>query len=541
MSSIASSGIRLSPRKPEREQPRLPLLDWSEVRQTLRALAWPALLLVPVAIMGHAPMPVQYLLVAVIAMTVGVKSFRTPEPLLATALLYIPVAREFPMTILPGLNGTNILLLMMAFFWRYHARQRGETMWRKLPGTGLVLLLLGLSILSAFTVMVRVSPSFLLDEMSLEFKAWLEQFVFFFAFVNLVSGPAMARRLVIYMLIGVTLVAVLGLVEMFEKRDVMEYDLRRVFGPHNQPNDYGAFLVYTMLLAIAWLAVQPWRWRRWLILPWLGFLGRVLIATGSRGAWLALAAGVSTITWLRGMRYVVMAVVGATVLLTAFPQLIPEAVRERLEQTQIEAGLGEEVDTSSTHRLMLWQAGMEMTLEDPLLGKGFKGFQHFKEQYVASDVRESDPHNMFLYFSAQMGVPAMLVFIAWLGTFFVFGYTLWRKGQDEYLKTIGLASAAIVLAVVGVNLFGSRMVNASTTLYVWVLFAVLAWLFQEQQMPRRRRSMPAEDGSGPRAIAPAQLREHRVAQQRMRRRQAMQRPEISTGGGIRLVDRENRE
>lgn len=536
MSSIASSGIRLSPRKPEQVAPRPPLLDWSEVRRTLRVLAWPALLLAPMVVAGEAPVALQYLLVATIVLVVGAQSFRTPEPLLATTLLYIPLARSFQLAMLPGLNGTNILLLMLLFFWRHHARRRREPMWRKLPGTGLVLLLLGLGLLSGVTVMVRVGPAFLLGDLALDFKAWLEQFVFFFAFANLIANGAMARRLVVYMALGVTIAVVLGLQEMFAKQDVMDYELRRVFGPHIQPNDFGAFLVYAMLIPVAWLAVQPLRWRRWLMLPWLALLARVLIATGSRGAWLALAAGVSTITWLRGMRYVVMAVVAVTVMLTAFPQLIPASVRERLEQTQLEANVGEQVDTSSTHRLLLWQAGLEMTLENPILGKGFKGFQHYKGAYVPEDVRESDPHNMFLYFSAQMGVPAMLVFVAWLGTFFVFGYTLWRKGGDELVRAIGLAGAAMVLAIIGVNLFGSRMVNASTTLYAWVFFAVLAWLFQEQQMPRRRRAVPVT-GSGPRAVPPARLREQRVQRERARRRSAMTPPADAPRGDIRLIEK----
>lgn len=534
MNSIASSGIRLRPQRAPRET--VPDdIGWSEIKATLRFLLLPALTLVPLLVMGvEVPVAVLYLLAAVIGMAVIAKSTRSPEPLMALALLYMPLARSYPATLIPGLNGTNVMILLLVIFWALHARRRRQPFWRIFPGNGLVVSLALLSALSALTVMVKIGPMYLFKDVFIEFKAWFEQFILFFAFINLIENGRMARRVVIYMLLGATASLLLGVNEMLSKANVAGFEGRRIFGPHVQPNDFGAFLVYVGLIAISILAVRPFDWRRWALLPWLGVVAKVLIGTFSRGAWLAMAAGVSMITWLRGLRYVFLAVVTATVVLTAFPQLIPESVQQRINQTQTQSTRTEQADASTTSRLVLWKAGLEMTMESPFLGKGFKAFSHLKQDYTDQDVRESDPHNMFLYLSSQMGIPAMLVFVAWIGCLFMFGYTLWRKGGDDYLRALGLAGAAMAVAVVAINFFGSRMVGASTTLYVWVFFAVLAHLFQEQQMPRKVAGRNVQrHGSGPRKVSPVEERDDRVERQRTRRRALMEKPRPVPALGIR--------
>ena len=64
--------------------------------------------------------------------------------------------------------------------------------------------------------------------------------------MGLIRDGAMARRMVIYMLIGLLGVLAMGVMEMLDKMGLSSIEKSRVGGPQLQPNDYGAFLVYSI-------------------------------------------------------------------------------------------------------------------------------------------------------------------------------------------------------------------------------------------------------------------------------------------------------
>lgn len=474
------------------------LLDWRVVRHTVSFLVWPMLLMAPTLFFSTPlPKPLLYGGGALIGIMLLARSFRSPETLLLMALVYIPLARVFPATLLPGINGTNLLLLALLFFWWYHAGRRKQPLWRRVPGSRPVLAWALLSAFSGLTVVFTINLSYLISEVPLEYKAWLDQFLVYFAVLNLVADGRMARRVVIYLLAGSLVVLLLGVVEMLDKQGLDSMDKSRVLGPQQQPNDFGAFIVYVSCILMALVAVHPFQWRRWVLLPWLLVLLKVLLATFSRGAYLALGGAAAAITWFRGLRYVGLGVLAMAVLVTQFPELVPSALRDRMAHTTVASTHDTQVDASSQTRLILWDAALEITAESPLLGKGFKSFQHLKGRYTSVDVHESDPHNMFLYISAQMGIPALIAFLACLASLAGFGYALWRKGRDSFARAMGLAAIGMAMAVVAINLFGSRMVNIETCAYVWIFLAVVGHMYGELQTPRQPsapRSVAANGG-----------------------------------------------
>lgn len=469
------------------------MLDVAKIRHTLGFMIWPLLLVAPPLLFGVAmPSVVLYGGAALIGLLLLKRSFESPETLLAVAIAYIPLARTFPAPILPGINGTNIILLLLIFFWFYHSRQRQQEFFRRLPGTRPMMIWAVLSSFSGITVMFYISASYLLSEVPLEYKAWIDQFFVYFAFVNLIADGRMARRIPVYMLFGSLVALGMGVQEMLEKQGLGSLEKSRVIGPQFQPNDYGAYLVYVTTIIMAFFAVKPFEIKRWALLPWLFLTAKVLLATFSRGAYLALGAALAAMTWFRGMRYVFLGVIFLMVTLTLFPQLVPSALRDRMAHTQVEGTNSTRVDASSQTRLILWDAALTVTAESPLLGKGFKSFQYFKSQYTKVDVHEADTHNMYLYISSQMGVPALISFLSCLACLFGFGLALWRKAGDEFARALGLAGTGMAAAVGVVNMFGSRMVNIEVCIYVWMYLAVLGHLFAEMQKPARQRKNEPE-------------------------------------------------
>jgi len=501
MHSIASPGVKsVRAGKPAPATDAPSALDWAKVRHTLYFLVWPLLLMAPSLFLSQSlPKPLLYGGGAVIGLMLLVRSFRSPETLLLMALVYIPLARVYPAAVLPGVNGTNLILLALLFFWVYHAWRRQQLFWRPLPGSRPMLVWAVLSVLSGITVVFYISLSYLIYEVPLEFKAWIDQFIVYFAVLNLIADGRMARRVVVYMLVGSLVVLALGFLEMLDKQGLASMDKSRVLGPQRQPNDFGAFLVYVSCILMAILAVHPFQLRRWALLPWLLVILKVLLATFSRGAYLALGAAGAAITWFRGLRYVALGVFLLVLVVTQFPQMIPTTLRDRMAQTTVESTHDTAMDASSRTRLVLWDAAIEMTAESPLLGKGFKSFQFFKGGYTSVDVHESDPHNMFLFVSSQMGLPALIAFLSCIACIAGFGYVLWRKGMDSFARAMGLAGIGMAAAVMGINMFGSRMVNIETCAYIWVFLAVLGHLFAELQVPEdvagRRQKEAAVPGS----------------------------------------------
>lgn len=494
MSSIASSGVRL--RRPQEPLPQIPdeasLLDIDEIKYTLKFLIWPALVLSPTMFMeGGVPKLLLYGGGALIGLMLIVRSFRSPETLLAVSLLYIPLARIFPATIVPGINGTNIVLLMLLFFWLVHAVKRKQPILRPIPGSRPMILWGALSALSGLTVVFYIGAAYLLFYVPLEYKAWIDQFIVYFAVLNLIVDGRMARRVAVYLLIGSFVVLMFGVKEMLEKQGLDSMEKSRVIGPQVQPNDFGAFLVYAGCIVASILAYRPFEMKRWLLLPWLGVLVKVLLATFSRGAYLAFGVALAAITWFRGLRYVFLAVVAVIVVFTALPELIPGSLRDRMAQTTVQGGHAQRIDASSQTRLILWDAALEITAESPFFGKGFKSFQYFKGRYTAVEVHESDTHNMFLYISSQMGIPALIAFLSCLACLFGFGYVVWRKAGDGFARSLGLAGTGMAGAVVVINMFGSRMVNIEVCVYVWVYLAVLGHLFAELKSGAVRRKSTA--------------------------------------------------
>ena len=228
----------------------------------------------------------------------------------------------------------------------------------------------------------------------------------------------------------------------------------------------------------------------WLLVPSFLLLSKMLLATFSRGAFIGMALAGVAAGYVAGRAFLLaMGLLGAS-LLVAMPQLIPESLSERMGATMSGTGSTDGLDTSSQTRLVLWQAAIDMTLESPVLGKGFRAFPRLKGQYTEVDVHEADNHNMFLYISSQMGIPALLLFLWLLYRTYRLGVRVYRSEGDAFGRAIGIGAAAMVAGVVAVNMFGSRMVDIGVTANFWIYLAALAHLWLELESQQR----PAEAG-----------------------------------------------
>jgi len=470
-------------------------LAWAgkDLWSTLRFLAVPAALAMAIILFGiKLPGWALYGFGGAIGVTLFAHTLRDPEWLLACATIYLPLNMMFVVPLGFGMNATNMVLLLLLFSC-FRNRSLEPTAMSgdspaRLPGTVLVSTYAGVTLMSVVTSIVTLGPDFVLDRI-LDVKGWLDQFIVFFTFLRLIRNGNMARRMMVYIMLSATVVVVLGFQEWLEKRGASSMEKARLLGPQIQPNDFGAFLAYASTPFLALLLANLGKLRAWLVAaPYPGISARILLATFSRGAYLGMGLAAIVATYLRGKVFIVVVAILGFTLVTIEPELVPKSMRDRMAQTSSSSSGGEELDRSAQTRLILWDAALKMTTESPIFGWGFKSFPKFKGQFTTTEVEEADNHNMYLYLSSQMGIPAVLLLGLILWRMYSLGSRIYRGGRDGFTRTIGMAAAALAGAALLVNMFGSRMVDICVTSHFWIILAMVSRLSTEIQAQQEMES-----------------------------------------------------
>ena len=450
---------------------------WDGLKPVLLFLLFPALLGMGIAISGPWPKPVLYGFAALLGLWVFLSAFRGTELIIACFILYLPFSTTYVIPIAPGINGTNMLIALGLFATALSVigDRKAATLWPS--GTTTVLLFAILTCLSAFTIMREPNGySYLLYEEIMTYKGWVEQFIFYFIALSCIRSIEQAKRLILYMCIGAIVLVLYSVPEMLSKMGNSSIEKSRIGGPHQQSNQFGGFVAYSLMPLIAFFVVYIKDVKAWLLTPYFLIAAKVLISTFSRGAYLAMAVGAFLAGYYKGKGFLFMWCTIALCGVLLFPSLIPESIMARFQQTTVQTtatSAPAQLDASSETRIVMWRAAAKMTAENPILGKGFKGFQKLKGEYTEVDVEESDPHSMYFYISSQMGIPALILFLVILGLSFHMGRLLSRNRNDLFLRAIGVGGAALTVCYAVICVFGSRAVDLEFSAYFWVYFACM--------------------------------------------------------------------
>ena len=452
---------------------------WQPLRSTFNFFAIPVLIvLVPRLFGSTLPLPALYLLAAACGLVMAKRALSDPELVLATFVLYLPYTLTYAAAIAPGINGTNGLYGLLILAWVARSVREKKPFFTPMPFTGLVKVWALFSLISVFTAISTMGLGFITNDRLPDVKGWCDQFIVFFVVLNLIRDGAAARRVAVYMMVGTLLVLCSGFTEWLDKRHYDRIEKARLLGPQNQPNDLGAFIVYGFGIPGALIICHMWRLRTWVMAtPVLLVAARVLLATFSRGGLVGMGAVVAALLLIRGrVLFATIAVVG-TLLVQFVPEVLPDSMTARAAQTNDPSG---ELDKSSQTRIILWNAAIAITLDNPILGTGFQTFPQFKGLYTVTPVHESDNHNMFLFICSQMGLPTLFVFLLIFARLAYVGASLHKHALHPFDKVIGLGGVGLAAGVMGINMFGSRMTDTTVMGYVWITIAVISHLRKEQ-------------------------------------------------------------
>ena len=448
------------------------------LRPVFSFLFFPILIVMALALTGgNWPPMVLYPLAFLMGAYVAWFTLSSLELVVACMIFYFPFSTSYAISIMPGVNGTNMLLLL-ALGGALMQVYNGSGLFRWLPGTILIFLFALLSSLSGVTTLALPGGyEYIRFDELLNYKGWIEQFVFVFILYCSIRDHETAKRMVIYMCLASMALVIYVIPEMLEKMGRSSIEKSRLEGPHSQSNNFGGFVAYSLMPLLALFMVYMNNIKVWVLSPYFLLVAKVLITTFSRGAYLAMALGAFFAAYFRGKGFLLFwATVGISFLLV-FPQLIPGSILDRMQTLTSQnhnAGMREEqLDTSSQVRLILWRAAARMAIEDPITGKGFKAFPLLKSSYTDIQVEESDPHNMYLSIAAEMGLPTLSVFLVMLLYAYIMGVKLTRNRADPFTRAVGIGGAAAVACYAVICLFGSRAVNLEFSAYFWSLFVIM--------------------------------------------------------------------
>ena len=462
----------------------MPKIIWADkkLKSTLLFLAFPAIFIAIVMLTGvKAPGWVLYGFAIIMGVVLFIHTLRDQEWVQATFVLYMPLTKLIVIPIAPGVNGTNILVLLLIFSLMNCSRREERPLFKKYPYSRLIKWWWILSCFSAITlIMSDGGLSYLIEDVAEEYKGWIDQLLVFILFLNLIRDGAMARRMVIYMMLGTMVVLALGIQEWLSKSGLATIEKSRLFGPQKQPNDFGAFLVYNISPFIGISILYMTKLRIWALMPMFAIYAKILLATFSRGAYVGMGVAAVMAGYVRGKTFLSFMALMAIIILVNFPELVPKSLQDRFAHTSSNSIKSQQrMDSSSQTRLILWDAATDMTLESPLLGKGFKAFPRIKSEYTKQHVEESDPHNMYFFISSQMGIPALILFLLILYRKYTMSANIARNHQDHFARAIGIGGVAMVGGIAAVNIFGSRMVNIEVCGYFWIYLAIIMHITTE--------------------------------------------------------------
>lgn len=242
-----------------------------------------------------------------------------------------------------------------------------------------------------------------------------------------------------------------GLIWPAEDRAATAVD--RVTGPLQDPNYFGAYLATAIMLGLACVVIARSTRVKATVIAVSGFLSAALLLTLSRGALVALVAGVITLAFTRGLRKGLL-MVSATVVAAVIAWPLFAGARFAADPSRAAGGLAAQLGESSD-RTGAWVGGLEAFLSSPVFGVGWGR--------LVDEVSTGIPaHNWYITILGETGIVG---FILW-AVFLVTIAAALRK-RSRTARTVGFT--VLVTWMVASMFLELPLVYAATGLALMVL------------------------------------------------------------------------
>jgi O-antigen ligase len=163
-----------------------------------------------------------------------------------------------------------------------------------------------------------------------------------------------------------------------------------------------------------------------------------LALTLTRGAWLGAAAGAGVLFLIKDIRLTALIPIAAGLALV----IAPDVLSDRMNS------IGDMSDPTTRDRVAMMEAGVAIVGDHPWTGVGPDMIGRVYPDYrTASAVQENNPHlhNVPMQIAAERGVPALLLWAAFVASATAGLWRLLRQGPVRSLAAAGLSAVAAML------------------------------------------------------------------------------------------------
>ena len=346
-----------------------------------------------------------------------------------------------------------------------------------------LLLLLGVMALS-----LTYSPN--QPEATIGFMRTLVLVLFLYGAQMLIESRAAVHAVVISMALALIGGSILAVVQIATEKFFLPASFviavganaPRATGTFHNPNTFGTFLMCgVVFLSAILLNYRMSFWQRVLLLVSLVFGLAGLIATFSRSNWLAAIVGLLIPLYLaRKLRYLFITVAIGGLLIFLIKEFVPFAEHIFLRFLSIFTFVeefGQAGKESGSARIYFLIAGIEMFLDHPLLGVGWRAFPVLFEQYKPVDfpnwVPTRESHTLFANMMAELGLVGLLAsaWIVWRTL--SRGFAGLRVMPDPYLRAVLIGLLSMFIAFQVSLSFTADFSNNFLWFFTGMIFAVL--------------------------------------------------------------------
>jgi len=220
-------------------------------------------------------------------------------------------------------------------------------------------------------------------------------------------------------------------------------------------NDFAAHML--LVIPFLWLIgtraelVRLVRWIAWGAMAYALYLTG---STGSRGGLIALVAMAAVVIRYSSGFQRMMAVAGSIAVLVLSLALLPGSVLSRYRTLVGNDSDYEttEAEKSSSARMRILQDSLSLTIRNPAFGVGPGEFGDKNGFEAIAEGRPKDfsvTHNTYTQISSEVGIPALLFFLACVGSIFRNVTVTRRKAQQAGNRAVESAATAFLVSATG--------------------------------------------------------------------------------------------
>jgi O-antigen ligase len=384
-----------------------------------------------------------------------------PRVALYAWVLSLPITGWLPVTGVTGLNGANVLFLILLMTWILPAVMAKRKIFADTPLRWPIAAYIALLVLSG--VRTAVFPPAAYEGRGLEvmFDLWqrLPAIAVYFVVANIAMTERQVRNLLVALPVAA---AALGVISARQFADIDP--ARRIRGGMNS-NELGAYFAVcaTMLFSqVLWSRAYRFLQR---IVIWLGAaLATVgVFLTKSRGAYVAVVPSFGFLSYFVGKKALVVFIL----VVATSPLWAPDFVKERVSETTVDSveaalvgDITDRLDPTAGVRLQVWRVVLEAFPRSPLVGFGHGSVPLLTGPKLR---RPFSAHSLYFETMSDSGLMGLGVLLWLLVACFRSGRKLLRLAATPLDRGLAVGFLAVTIAIVVTNAFGQRFAHRAIT------------------------------------------------------------------------------